>query len=121
LLDKLQHPVLPRVVDAFAEDGFEYLVEEQPAGRLLWDAWDDPGATAEQRFGWLKQIAGVLYHLNLNNALLEALRPEIIVLTPQGQPRLTDLSELLPLPLPVNPPVRATCYTAPELVLASEK
>jgi serine/threonine protein phosphatase PrpC len=109
------------VLDAFVEDGFEYLVEELPTGQSLWDGWDDPGATAEQRFAWLKQIAGMLYHLNQSNALLEALRPDIIVLTPQGQPRLTDLSDLLPLPLPPNPPVRATYYSAPELVLASEQ
>jgi protein phosphatase len=121
LLDSLQHAVLPRVLATFVEDGFEYLVEELPTGQSLWDAWDDPGATAEQRFAWLKQIAGVLYHLNQSNALLEALRPDIIVLTPPGQPRLTDLSDLLPVPLPPNPPVRATYYSAPELVLASEQ
>lgn len=121
LLEKLQHPVLPRLIDAFVDGGFEYLVEELPAGRSLWDAWEDPGASAEQRFAWLKQIAGVLYHLSQSNALLEALRPDIIVLTPEGRPRLTDLADLLPLPLPANPPVRATYYTAPELVLASDK
>jgi protein phosphatase len=121
LLEKLQHPVLPRLLDAFVEDGYEYVVEELPAGRSLWDAWEDPAASAEQRFAWLKQIAGVLYHLDQSHALLEALRPDILVVTPEGQPRLTDLSDLLPLPLPANPPVRATYYTAPELVLASEK
>ena len=121
MLEKLQHPALPRVIEAFAEDGFEYLVEELPVGQSLWDAWDDPGASAEQRFAWLKQIAGVLYHFYESNALLEALRPDIIVLAPHGQPRFTDLSDLLPLPLPANPPIRATCYTAPELVLANDK
>src|SRR5439155_3625039 len=121
LVEKLQHPALPRVSDAFVEDGFEYLVEELPEGQSLWDAWDDPNASADQRFAWLKQIAGVLYHLCQSNALLEALRPDIIVLTAQGQPRFTDLSDLLPLPLPPNPPIRATSYTAPELVLANDK
>jgi protein phosphatase len=121
LLEKLDHPALPCVLAAFAEDGFEYLVEEVPVGQLLWDAWDEPAATAEQRFAWLKQIAGTLYHFYQNGALLEALRPEIIVLTPEGQARFTDLSDLLPLPLPADAPIRATYYTAPELVLASDK
>lgn len=120
LLETLQHPVLPRLLDSFVEDGFEYVVEELPAGRPLWDAWDDPGASAEQRFAWLKQIAGALYHLSQSNALLEALRPDVVVVTPDGQPRITDLSDLLPLPLPPYAPVRATYYTAPELVLASD-
>jgi serine/threonine protein phosphatase PrpC len=121
LLEKLRHPALPRVLDAFAEDGFEYLVEELPVGQLLWDAWDDPAASADHRFAWLKQIAGVLFHFYENNALLEAFPPEMIVMTPDGQPRFTDLSDLLPLPLPPNPPIRATYYTAPELVLANDK
>jgi serine/threonine protein phosphatase PrpC len=121
LLEHLQHPVLPRLLDAFVDGGFEYVIEELPVGRSLWDAWEDPAATAEQRFAWLKQIAGALYHLNQSHALLEALRPDILVLSPEGQPRITDLSDLLPLPLPPNPPVRATYYTAPELVLASDK
>jgi protein phosphatase len=121
LLEHLQHPVLPRLLDAFVDGGFEYVVEELPVGRPLWDAWEDPAGSAEQRFAWLKQIAGALYHLNQGHALLEALRPDILVLSPEGQPRITDLSDLLPLPLPPNPPVRATYYTAPELVLASDK
>jgi serine/threonine protein phosphatase PrpC len=121
LLGKLQHPVLPRLLDSFVEDGFEYSVEELPVGRSLWDAWDDPASSAEHRFAWLKQIAGAMYHLNQSNALLEAVRPDILIVTPDGQPRLTDLSDILPLPLPPNPPIRATCYTAPELVLASDK
>jgi protein phosphatase len=121
LLEQLQHPVLPRVLAGFVEDGFQYLVEELPTGRSLWDAWDDPTTSADQRFAWLKQVAGALYHLNQRNALLEAIRPDIVVVTPDGQPRLTDLSDLLPLPLPPNPPIRATCYTAPELVLASDQ
>jgi protein phosphatase len=121
LLEQLQHPVLPRLLDRFVENGFEYLIEELPIGRSLWDAWDDPAGLAEERFAWLKQIAGVMYHLNQSNALLEAVRPDILVVTPDGQPRLTDVSDLLPLPLPPNPLIRATCYTAPELVLASDK
>ncbi len=35
-----------------------------PAGPPLWDAWDDPEADAEQRFGWLAQIAEVLHCLH---------------------------------------------------------
>jgi serine/threonine protein phosphatase PrpC len=120
LLEQVRRPVLPAVIDHFVEEGFEYLVEELPTGQSLWDAWDDPTNTADQQFGWLKQIAGALHHLHQHQVILEALRPDIVVVTPEGQPRLTDLSDLLPLPLPSNPPIRATCYTAPELVLASD-
>ncbi|MCI0456157.1 MAG: protein phosphatase 2C domain-containing protein [Gemmataceae bacterium] len=121
LLSKAQHAALPRIVAEFVDDGFAYLIEECPTGRALWDAWDDPEATAVQRFGWLKQIAEALQALHRGGALLEALPPEIVVVTPEGQARLTDLNDLLPLPLPPNPPIRATYYTAPELVLSSEQ
>jgi protein phosphatase len=119
LLEHVQRPVLPRVIDHFVENGMEYLVEELPTGQSLWDAWDAPQATALERFGWLKQIAGALHHLHQNNAILESLRPEMVVITPEGGPRINDLSELLPLPLPPNPPLRGSCYTAPELILSS--
>jgi serine/threonine protein phosphatase PrpC len=121
LLEQSAHPSLPHVLDQFTEGGFEYLVEELPTGLLLWDAWEDPQAVAEQRFGWLKQIAEALQHLHQHGAILEGLRPDIVVVEAGSQARLTDLSDLLPLPLPANPPIRATHYTAPELVLSSEQ
>ncbi|HEY1859437.1 MAG TPA: hypothetical protein VGG61_03740, partial [Gemmataceae bacterium] len=116
LLTHVIHPSLPTLLDSFVEDGYEYLVEEIPAGQSLWDAWDDPEVDAEQRYGWLKQLAETLHALHQHGALLEALRPDIVVVKPDGQARLTDLSDLLPLPLPADAPLRASLYTAPELV-----
>jgi protein phosphatase len=121
LLQKLEEPTLPLVIETFCENGSQYLVEELPAGQPLWDAWDDPAATAADRFGWAKQIAGALQQLHHCHAILEALRPDIVVVGPGGQARLTDLSDLLPLPLPTDPPIRATFYSAPELILSPEK
>jgi protein phosphatase len=119
LLEVVQDPALPAVLDGFTEGGHEYLVEELPAGQLLWDAWDDPEATSAQRFGWLRQIAEGLFHLHQGSAILEGLRPDIVVITPDGRARLTDLSDLLPLPVPPNAAIRATHYTAPELLSGS--
>jgi serine/threonine protein phosphatase PrpC len=121
LLTRAQHPVLPRVVGSFTADGFEYLVEQVPTGRPLWDAWDDRNTTAAQRFGWLKQIAEGLSRLHQSGALLEGLRPDIIVITDAGQAMLTDLSDLLPLPVPPDAPIRGTLYTAPELFGSPER
>src|SRR5262249_31115485 len=39
------------------------------------------------------------------------------VVTDDGVARLADLADLLPLPVPADAPIRATFYTAPELVL----
>jgi protein phosphatase len=121
LLARTQHPVLPRVLDRFREGEFEYLIEEAPLGRNLWDAWEDRTVPAGKRFGWLKELAESLDQLHRRGAILEGLRPDIVVVSAQGQARLTDLSELLPLPLPAEAPIRGTYYTAPELVLAGDR
>src|SRR5262245_55357105 len=49
ILEKAQHPALPKVVDSFVDNNFEYLILEAQTGRVLWDAWDDPDASAEIR------------------------------------------------------------------------
>src|SRR5438132_1718735 len=121
LLERAGHSSLPRVLERFTEGDFQYLVEELPAGQSLWDAWDDPQVRAEQRFGWLKQVAGALHRLHECGAILEGLRPDIVTVVGGDHALLTDLGDLLPLPLPSNPPIRANYYTAPELVLSSHQ
>jgi protein phosphatase len=121
LLEKLRLSGLPRVVESFVEGNTEYLIEELPEGQLLWDAWDDPAADSAMRYGWLKQLAETLQALHQAGALCESLRPDIVTVTPEGQAVLTDLTDLLPLPVPPGTPIRATLYTAPELVLTPEQ
>ena len=53
--------------------------------------------------------------------LCESLRPDIITVTADGQAVLNDLGDLLPMPLPASTQIRATLYTAPELVLTPDK
>jgi serine/threonine protein phosphatase PrpC len=116
LLRTLEHPALPAERDHFSDDEHEYLVEEVPQGQLLWDAWDDPEAGAARRFGHLAELAEVLHRLHQCNAILEGLRPDIVVIDSAGGVRLTDLSDLLPLPVPPDAPVRGGLYSAPELL-----
>jgi protein phosphatase len=121
LLTAAAHPALPAFVDAFVDSNFEYLIEEQPQGRVLWDAWDDPGADAQARYTWLIQIAEGLQALHRAGAIVEGLRPDSIIVTPSGRAMLADLSDLLPLPVPAGTPLRAGLYTAPELILNPEQ
>ncbi|HEY7315905.1 MAG TPA: protein phosphatase 2C domain-containing protein [Gemmataceae bacterium] len=116
LLSNLENAGLPAVLDRFTEGEFEYLVEEVPAGTSLWEAWDDPDADSRQRYGYLASVAEILHQLHQYNTILEGLRPEIIVIAPEGRARLTDLGDLLPLPLPADLPLRRTLYTAPEVL-----
>ncbi len=121
VLQKVSHPAVPRLLDHFEANDFYYVVEESPNGLSLWDAWDDPSISPRQTFEWLAEVAEALVSLHAAGATLEGIRPDIVVIKPDGHAALTDLSDLLPLPVPSEPLVQATPYTAPELVLASEE
>jgi protein phosphatase len=116
LLSTGKHPGLPALLDRFTEGNFEYLVEEVPVGQSLWDAWDDPEADSARRFDYLAKIAEILHRLHQRGVILEGLRPEIIVISPDGRVRLTDSGEMLQLPLPADLPLRRSLYTAPEVL-----
>jgi protein phosphatase len=118
LIEKAKHPSLPKVLAQFAENDTEYLVLERPLGEVLWDAWDNPDVDARTRYGWLQQIAAGMEALHKAGAIIEGIRPDIIAVGTDGVPRITDLSDLLPLPVPANAPIKASLYTAPELVMS---
>ena len=118
IIEKANHPALPRIVDQFTDASTEYLVLEVPTGQSLWDAWDEPDANAGVRYTWLEKIAAGLQALHQAGAIFEGIRPDVVVLAEDGQPRITDLSDALPLPVPANAPIKATLYTAPELILS---
>lgn len=120
-LAMLQHPAIPRSLDRFQKDNDEYLVVESPQGTVLWDAWDDPDSEWEQKFGYLVQIAEVLSHLHMKSLIFESLRPELWVIDEHNQVRLTDIGELLPLPLPADAPIRGRLYTAPEVLALNSR
>jgi len=120
VLLRAAHLSLPRLIDSFSEEGVAYLVEEVPSGSSLWDEWDRVGITNRERFTWMIQIAQAIDRLHFAGAMLEGLRPEMIVISPNGFAILADLSELLPVPLPGNVPLRGGFSTAPELLLNQE-
>ena len=118
LLEKACHPSLPRMLDHFVANEQAYLVEEALTGQAVWDAWEDPQPARPVTNG-PAQIVEALHALHGAGTILEGLRPDVVAVTSAGRAVLTDLSDLLPLPLPPNPPIQATPYTAPELVLDS--
>src|SRR5262249_1565734 len=121
ILRKAEHSALPRVLESFSEGEFDYLVEESLLGRSLWDAWDDPAVSVDQRFMWLKEVAEALHSLHRAGPILEGLRPDIVAITRDGHAVLTHVSGLPPLPFPGDPPTRATPHPAPGCVLASDQ
>ncbi len=120
VLVRAAHMSLPRLIDAFTENGTSYLIEESAAGSPLWEAWDADGTTWAERGGWLVQLAEALSQLHQAGAVVEGLRPEMIVVTAGGQAIMRDLGELLPFPLPKSVPLKGLFSTAPELLLHPE-
>ncbi len=117
LLTDRSIPGLPRLLDQFAEGDLDFLVTEVTPGRSLWDAWDDPAYSMQERVHWLIQLTETLHQLHLKGGIIDGLRPELLVLTNDQQLVLADLGDLLPLPLPDLAPIQANLYTAPELIL----
>lgn len=120
ILARVDHSSLPRVLDQFTEDGYEYLIEDVPQGQSLWDAWDAPNATTTTRFDHLIQIAHALRALHEAGAQIEGLRPELVMVTLGGLAVIHDLTDLLPLPLTAGVQLRGTPYSAPELLLTPD-
>jgi protein phosphatase len=120
ILEKASHPGLPAVREHFVDGTAEYLIEEVPQGRSIWDSWDEPDSTASVRYAWLQQTADILLALAKAGAIIEGVRPDIITID-DDKARITDLADLLPIPLPNGAPVRATLYTAPEMILTPER
>jgi len=112
---RAQHLGLPRIIERFEEGNFVYLVIEDPAGVSLWDAWDNPGVGAPERYGWLLRLADTFRALHRVAAIVESLRPEQVRITPLGQVVLTPDVVLLPLPPPIGFNVRPKLVSAPEL------
>jgi serine/threonine protein phosphatase PrpC len=121
LIARLGHPAMPAIIDYFVANDTEQLVLEAPEGRPLWDAWDDPDNGADVRYGWLKQIAELLDVLHKNNAMFEYVRPDQFVVTADQIVRVTDIGDLLPLPIPRGAPLRGTLYTPPELIATPDE
>lgn len=111
---------VPEVIEYQELGEEEILVLQPPKGTSLWDAWENNETPLRQRFTWLRQIAELLVRLHEQQVMVEALRPEMFVVTDDHRVVLSDLSELLPLPIPPGALLKGALSTAPELVLAPE-
>ena len=116
VLRQAVHPCVPRVLDRFQEDGIDWLVLEAPQGPTLRAVWNDPQTTTRERFGWLIQIVEAVEKLFLAGGFLLDLSADRLVLSPTRQPVLADLSDLVPVPVPVGLEWTPTPRTAPELL-----
>jgi len=94
LLQKLDHPYLPKVVDVFTESNKHYLVMDFVPGEsleALRTARREPYPERDV-MPWIDQLCDVLEYLHAQNPpiIFRDLKPSNIMITPQGQVRLID-------------------------------
>ncbi len=95
LLANLKHPNLPQVNSFFPENGRYYLVMEYVEGQTLEEILSNTSGflSAQQVTDWAVQICEVLEYLHAQkpkSIIFRDMKPENIMLTPQGQVKLID-------------------------------
>lgn len=94
LLQQLDHPTLPKVIDSFTENNKYYLVMEFIQGQTLESVLIQRGApfTEFEVLNWAVQLCDVLIYLHSCNPpiIFRDLKPSNIMLMPNGQVKLFD-------------------------------
>jgi serine/threonine-protein kinase len=97
ILAALHHPNLPRVIDHWVEplpplsNGAQYLVMDYIAGQNLEDIVKTRGALTEQdALAWMRQILGAVKYLHANHIIHRDIKPQNIIITPDGRAVLVD-------------------------------
>lgn len=93
ILKKVDHPVLPRIVDIIRYDKNIYVVMDYIEGRTLTDILKEEGAQPQELvIEWAKQLADALAYLHSLNppVIYRDMKPSNIMLKPEGTIKLID-------------------------------
>ncbi|HPH94825.1 MAG TPA: protein kinase [Anaerolineaceae bacterium] len=94
LLQQLDHPTLPKVIDSFTENNKHYLVMEFIQGQTLESVLIQRGAPFSEFevLHWAVQLCDVLVYLHncIPPIIFRDLKPSNIMLMPDGQVKLFD-------------------------------
>ena len=94
ILKKLQHPMLPRIVDIFEDAEYIYIVEDFVEGITLDDLLRQQKIVDEpQAIQWFLDLCGVLRYLHNqepNPIIYRDMKPSNIMLQPDGTLKLID-------------------------------
>ena len=88
LLKKLQHPMLPRIVDIFEDEQYIYIVEDFVEGVTL-EEWLRSNRRVEEATGlqWFQDLCGVLAYLHGQQPhpiIYRDMKPSNVMLQPDG-------------------------------------
>lgn len=93
ILKKVDHPVLPRIVDIIQKDNKVYVVMDYVEGRPLSNILTEQGAQSQEDvIQWAKDLASALDYLHSMNPpiIYRDMKPSNIMLKPNGKVKLID-------------------------------
>lgn len=94
ILKRLQHPMLPRIVDIFEDPEYVYIVEDYVEGITLGDLLERQKKIEEaQALQWFRELCGVLRYLHTQKPhpiIYRDMKPSNIMLQPDGTLKLID-------------------------------
>lgn len=96
-MSKLEHPVIPRIIDILENENYYFIIKEYLEGRTLDLIIKKSGAQAvETVVEWAKQLCSLLHYLHTLNPphIFCGLKPGNILLMPDGWLKLIDFGTM---------------------------
>ena len=124
IMNRLNHPLLPRILDVIDRGSHVYVVMDYIQGKPL-DKVREKYKSIPQQYvvHWFKQLCEVLTYLHVANPpiIFRDLKPSNIILTPDGSIRLIDFGAAREFKKKPNDPLSKNWgtmdYAAPEQVM----
>jgi eukaryotic-like serine/threonine-protein kinase len=114
ILARLQHPNIAAILDGGTTDeGHPYLVMEHVSGRPLTTYCDDQGLGTRERLTMFGSVCGAVQYAHQNLVVHRDLKPDNILVTADGTPKLLDFGIAKLLAAGVDPDLAPTSTLLP--------
>jgi non-specific serine/threonine protein kinase/serine/threonine-protein kinase len=114
ILARLQHPHIAAILDGgTTEEGHPYLVMEHVEGRRLTAYCDSLGLGTRERLAMFRSVCGAVHYAHQNLVVHRDLKPDNILVTADGTPKLLDFGIAKLLAAGVDPDTAPTSTLLP--------